>query len=92
MPKSHRNKIMIEGITIDGKIFRPSDWAERICGHLSTFKNHRIYYSPLLKPCYKEGHRCVVVAFELKEKFPELFEHIMDFAKVNKLVITTKEI
>ena len=33
-------KIIIEGVTTEGKKFRPSDWAERMSGSLSTFKNH----------------------------------------------------
>jgi hypothetical protein len=91
MAKPKKPKIVIEGITEDGKIFRPSDWAERVSGNLSTFKNHRIYYSPLLIPSYKGGHRCVVLDPELKETNPELYQHILDFAKVNKLKICDEE-
>jgi len=80
-------KIIIEGITKAGVIFRPSDWAERICGSLSTFKNHRIYYSSLLKPSYKDGHRCILLAPRLHETHPTLFNHILDFAKKNKLCV-----
>lgn len=92
MPKDKKPKIIIEGITEEGKVFRPSDWAERVSGNLSTFKNHRIYYSPLLKPSYKEGSRCVILDPLLKETNPELYQHIMDFAKSNKLKICGEEI
>ncbi|MBS0287301.1 MAG: DUF3579 domain-containing protein [Proteobacteria bacterium] len=87
MPKPKKPKIIIEGVTLEGKTFRPSDWAERVCGSLSTFKNRRIYYSPLLKPSFIRGHRCVVVDLGIKEIHPELFEHIMDFANANKLSV-----
>lgn len=87
MPKSKKPKIIIEGITEEGKQFRPSDWAERVSGNLSTFKNHRIFYSPLLRPSYKDGNRCVVLDPELKKTNPELYQHIMKFAKANKLKI-----
>ncbi len=91
MPKSSGSKIIIEGITNEGKIFRPSDWAERVCGNLSTFKNHRIHYSPLLKPFHKEGHRCVILSLELKKINPELYQHILDFATVNNLKISSED-
>jgi hypothetical protein len=78
-------KIVIEGVTLAGAPFRPSDWAERIGGSLSTFKNQRIYYSPLLKPSYKEGNRCLIVDPKLQEKYPALYKHILDFAAKNNL-------
>src|SRR5512146_2124975 len=29
--------VIIKGVTRSGRAFRPSDWAERLCGVLSTF-------------------------------------------------------
>lgn len=86
--KPIKPKIIIEGITKAGVVFRPSDWAERICGSLSTFKNQRIYYSPLLKPSYKDKHRCIIVDPKLKETNPALYTHILEFAYRNQLCIT----
>lgn len=83
--KSSPFKILIKGITSAGVVFRPSDWAERISGALSTFKNHRIYYSPMLKPSYKEGNRCLLVDPKLQELYPALYQHILDFAAKNNL-------
>ncbi len=80
-------KIVIEGITADGKQFRPSDWAERMSGALSTFVDHRIHYSPLLKPSFKNGNKCVIVSPELKESNPKLYQHVLEFAKENNLKI-----
>jgi hypothetical protein len=91
MAKPKKPKIIIEGVTAEGKTFRPSDWAERVSGNLSTFKNHRIYYSPLLKPSYQGGNRCVILDPELKETNPELYHHILNFAKSNKLKICGEE-
>ncbi|MGE4349215.1 MAG: DUF3579 domain-containing protein [Candidatus Berkiella sp.] len=84
-------KIIIEGVTEEGKTFRPSDWAERVSGQLSTFKNHRIYYSPMLRPSYSKGNRCVVLDPALKDTNPELYKHILDFAIANKLKICGEE-
>jgi hypothetical protein len=78
-------KIVIEGITKDGKKFRPSDWAERICGSLSSYRNHRFYYSRELRPSHKNGNKCVVMDLHLKESHPELYKQIIDFVKSNHL-------
>src|SRR5579871_2818763 len=91
MPKDKKPKIIIEGVTEEGKAFRPSDWAERVSGHLSTFKNHRIYYSPMLRPTFQGGNRCVLLDPTLRETNPALYQHIMDFAKANKLKICNED-
>ena len=36
-------EFVIQGVTLDGKPFRPSDWAERLCGVMSAFGgDHRM--------------------------------------------------
>ena len=91
-PSKKKRKIIIEGVTESGEVFRPSDWAERMSGNLSTFKNHRIYYSPLLRPSFKGGNRCVIIDPDLKETNPTLYEHILNFAKHNKLKMGENEV
>lgn len=81
-------RIIIEGVTETGEVFRPSDWAERVCGVLSTFKKNRIDYSPLLRPSVHNGHKCVVIEECLKESNPTLYEHILEFARENHLKIS----
>jgi len=45
-------KIIIEGVTSQGKAFRPSDWAERMSESMASFKNRRIhYYSDVAAQC-----------------------------------------
>lgn len=80
-------KIIIEGVTEAGQAFRPSDWAERVSEKLSTFRNHRIVYSPLLQPLMKDGYKCVALDPRLKESNPKLYESILAFAKANHLKI-----
>lgn len=87
----HPKKIIIEGVTEDGKQFRPSDWAERMSGSLSTFKNHRISYSPMLQPAVKGGNKCILLDPALKESNPELYYSILKFAKSNKLKICDED-
>lgn len=86
-------KIIIEGVTESGRTFRPSDWAERMSGALSTFgRDHRIHYSPLLQPTIINGIRCVVVDPEMEEQYPEIFAYIMSWAHNNHLKVSEEEV
>lgn len=91
MAKDTDQNIIIEGVTESGETFRPTNWAERMSGELSTFRNHRITYSPMLKPIMKDGNRCVRLDKKLKESNPQLYESIMNFARENKLRICNNE-
>lgn len=85
-------KIIIEGVTPQGKAFRPADWAERMSGSMASFKNRRIQYSPLLQPSVNtEGFKCVLLDPKLKETSPEVYQSILDFAKQNHLKICGEE-
>jgi hypothetical protein len=88
MSKPEDKKIVIEGITAQGKAFRPSDWAERMSGAMASFKNSRIHYSPLLQPSVNhEGYKCVLLDPKLKESSPQVYQDILEFAKANNLKI-----
>lgn len=87
MENKKERKIIIEGVTESGETFRPSDWAERMSGQLSTFRKRRIRYSPLLEPTMREGHQCVILDPSLKESNPMLYKSILEFAKANHLKI-----
>ena len=92
MSDSKSKKIVIEGITEQGKVFRPSDWAERMSGTMATFKQRRIHYSPLLQPSVNhEGYKCVLLDPKLKETSPQVYQSILDFAKANHLKICGEE-
>lgn len=80
-------KILIEGLTEDNKVFRPADWAERMCGSLSTFRQRRMIYSPLLQPVTLNDIHCVILDTSLKVSNPGLFAEILEFAHENKLKI-----
>lgn len=86
-----KSKIIIEGITESGELFRPSDWAERMSERLSTFRKHRVQYSPLLQPSMKEGHKCIILDPKLKQSNPSLYQSILEFAKNNNLKICKEE-
>lgn len=85
-------RLIIEGVTEDGRTFRPSDWIERISGSLSTFgSDRRIRYSHYLQPQTIEGKKCLVVDMELQQKNPSAYAFLMDFARGNKLRIRETE-
>jgi len=79
--------IVIQSITEDGRQFRPSDWAERMCGMMSTFDGHRIQYSPLMRPISMDGVKCLAIDPSLATRNPAPYEQVMNFAKINKLKI-----
>lgn len=85
--KEKQSKIIIKGVTRQGEEFRPSDWAERMSGQLSTFHKHHIKYSPLLQPSMQDGQKCVLLDPKLKASNPKLYQSILDFAKNNQLEI-----
>lgn len=93
MTKSEKKKIIIEGVTAQGKTFRPSDWAERMSGAMASFKNSRIQYSPLLQPLVNtEGYKCIMLDPTLKESSPQIYQAILDFAKENNLKICGEDL
>jgi hypothetical protein len=92
MAALEKKTIVIEGITAQGKPFRPRDWAERMSGSLASFQNCRIHYSPLLRPSINsDGYQCVLLDPKLKESSPLLYQSILDFAKANNLKICGEE-
>ena len=84
-------EVFIQGVTQDGKIFRPSDWADRLCGVMSPFRpggpqpGSHLTYSPWCIPTLINGVRCVVVNAELREAEPMAWDFAINFAKDNGL-------
>jgi hypothetical protein len=79
-------EIVIQGVTESGQSFRPSDWAERLCGMMSVFGQDRhLSYSPFLKPIIAGGIRCVVVDLRLEGMDPDAFRFLLGFARDNEL-------
>ena len=79
-------EILIIGMTAGGETFRPSDWAERLCGCMSLFgEDQRISYSPYLKPIIAGSVKCVVVDRRLEQMSPDAFKFLMAFCADNEL-------
>ncbi len=80
-------EIIIQGITNQGKTFRPSDWSERLSGILSSFNTGRLSYHQYVRPLLLDEVRCVAVDKKLAEVNPPMYEFLLDFAGDNDLRI-----
>jgi Protein of unknown function (DUF3579) len=79
-------EIVILGVNAKGEKFRPSDWADRLCGMMSVFgEDRQLSYSPYLKPVIVEGTTCVVVDRDLETLDAAAFRFLMSFASDNEL-------
>lgn len=87
MADQHEEMVII-GASEAGAVFRPSDWAERLCGVIAVFgEDQRINYSPFLQPIFCQGVRAVVIDLQLRDLEPAAFEFLMDFARDNELKV-----
>jgi hypothetical protein len=87
-------EFVILGLTSDGKQFRPSDWAERLCGVMSCFRPEgsggskaHLQYSPYVHPTFINGVRSVAVNETLRTIEPLAYHFVINFAKDNDLQI-----
>ena len=86
----------IQGITKEGRTFRPSDWAERLAGAMSCFRpgggkggiGSFIGYSPYCVPRVINGVKCVIVNEALRDLEPMARDFVMNFAKDNHLQVS----
>ncbi len=78
-------KYIIEGVTEDGRKFRPSDWIDRISSMGATYYNQRLVYSDLLHPELYNGQKCLIIDTELEIKDPGMFQYVMNFVNSNGL-------
>ena len=91
MVSNTAKEVFIQGITREGKAFRPSDWAERLAGVMSQFRpggakpGSHLSYSPWCIPTSVAGVKCVVVHRDLRDAEPMAWDFCMNFAKDNDL-------
>ncbi len=87
-----RETLIIEGVRDDGSRLRPGDWVERISSMVAEFgPDHRLHYSAHVHPAIVDGQKCLVVEPALREKNPELYRYILDFARRNRLAVHVKD-
>jgi len=94
MPTTHPRRFAIQGVTKDGRLFRPSDWAERLAGAMASFRPEGsaggigafIGYSPYCLPRLVDGVRSVIVDEALRGIEPMAWDFVTGFARDNDLV------
>lgn len=87
---------VILGITADKSRFRPSDWAERLCGVMSTYRpgfspQGHLTYSPWVMPGQHDGIKCVKVDVRIYKHEPLAYRFLLTFANDNNLVVKVAE-
>jgi hypothetical protein len=86
-------EVFIQGVTLDGKTFRPSDWADRLAGVMSQFRpggpqpGSHLSYSPWCVPNVINGVSCVVVHRDLRDAEPMAWDFVLNFARDNNLQV-----
>ena len=90
--------LVIEGITIEGMVFRPSDWIERLIGTLSAYgadrrinertfagAERRLRQENFLRAHMLDGSKCLVVDTRLNETNPAAYNFLLEFVHSNRL-------
>ncbi|MCG2585666.1 DUF3579 domain-containing protein [Massilia sp. TS11] len=87
-------EFFILGLTSNGKTFRPSDWAERLCGVMACFqpegsskRGSSTQFSPYVWPTMLNGVKAVVVNGAIKQIEPMAYHFVVNFAKDNDLQV-----
>src|SRR3954470_3978096 len=93
MTSATPKEVFIQGITRDGRTFRPSDWAERLAGVMSQFRpggaqpGSHLSYSPWCVPTVINGVKCVIVNRELRDLEPMAWDFVLHSARANNLQV-----
>jgi hypothetical protein len=94
MPATKPREYVIQGVTLQGKTFRPSDWSERLAGAMSCFRPDSsggigafIGYSPYCVPTVVAGVKSVIVNEALRDIEPMAWDFVMNFARDNDLQV-----
>ena len=90
---TQRVELIIQGVTRAGEPFRPSDWAERLCGVLTAYRPGHVAtrgpvfgYSPYVQPMMIRGIRAVIVDPRLHALEARAWDFVIGFARDNDLV------
>ena len=82
---------LIEGVTDDGRTFRPSDWVDRVSGAVASFGlDHRLRYGSV-RPCFVGGKKCLMMKKSLENENPAAFDFVQSFVRTNGLRISDFE-
>jgi Protein of unknown function (DUF3579) len=91
--RTAKPSFVILGMTRSGKPFRPSDWAERLCGVMASFRpggiglHAHLTYSPYVMPGMQAGVKCVHVNGRIDQIEPKAYAFLISFARDNDLQV-----
>jgi hypothetical protein len=91
------NEVVILGVSRSGQVFRPSDWAERLAGVISSIRptpaepGDHFSYSPWCVPNTFNGQKCVVIHTDIRAAHVMAWDFLMGFAKDNDLQVIFPE-
>lgn len=85
---SEAAEFVIQGKTVEGDIFQPTDWAELLCNSLArTGTDGRMMDSSFIHPIETDGIKAVVVRVALQKADPEAFDMIKRYIAENRLMV-----
>ena len=93
MQSNNPKEVIILGVTTSGQTFRPSDWAERLAGVMSSFRpggavpGDHLSYSPWCVPNTINGKKCVIVHTDMRDDNVMAWDFVMGFARDNQLQV-----
>jgi hypothetical protein len=92
------SKLIVEGLTEDGKRFRPSDWIERLIDTVTVYgADRRESSSPFagldrrrrqiafLQAQVIDSNKCLVVDGRLRDANPQAYYYLLEFIRDNRL-------
>ena len=81
-------EFVVQGITAEGDVFQPPDWAERLCDKLSMVGDAgRKAYPSYVRSVTSDGVKSLVVRVSLQKDDIRAFELVKQFIAENRLVV-----
>jgi hypothetical protein len=81
-------EFVVQGITVDGEVFRQPEWAQQLCNKLGTTgPDGRLQYSSYMHPIMVDGVAAVVVRVSLQMVDEKAFEMIKQFVAEHRLQV-----
>jgi hypothetical protein len=82
-------RLVIKGVTLSGKPFRPSDWAQRLATAVGGCdRTGRVRFHPQVRVVIADGVASVVVDGALARTDPSLYAFLRDFGSGNNLLLS----
>lgn len=80
------NRLIVKGRTTNNRIFRPSDWVERVAACCASYSyDRRLRYQHGLQPVLVNNEKYLSVNLSLEFSHPEMWHFIMGFIASNEL-------